>query len=94
MAAKKDQQDENAAVTPEQVVPDIAAVNEPTKVPVFVPAEAANEGVEARRAEPEYVVAIAPLFVGSAPAHQPGDRVPAENVERNGWQDKVRPLAV
>ncbi len=93
MAAKKDQQDDNAAVTPEQVVADVAAVNEPTRVPVFVPAEAANEGVEARRLEPEYVVAIAPLFVGSAPAHQPGDRVPAENVERNGWQDKVRPLA-
>ncbi len=93
MAAKKDQQD-NAPVTPEQVVADTAAVNEPTRVPVFVPAEAANEGVEARRAEPEYVVAIAPLFVGSAPAHQPGDRVPAENVQRNGWQDKVRPLAV
>ncbi len=92
MTAKKDQQD-NAPVTPEQVVSDIAAVNEPTRVPVFVPAEAANEGVEVRRAEPDYVVAIAPLFVGSAPAHQPGDRVPAENVERNGWQDKVRPLA-
>ncbi len=93
MARNKDQQDNSAAVTPEQVVSDTAAVNEPTKVPVFVPAEAANEGVETRRAEAEYVVAIAPLFVGSAPAHQPGDRVPAENVERNGWQDKVRPLA-
>ncbi len=92
MTAKKDQQ-ENAAVRPEDFVRDTAPVNEPTRVPVFSPAEAGNETPDVRRAEPEYVVAIAPLFVGSAPAHQPGDRVPAENVERNGWQDKVRPLA-
>lgn len=34
-------------------------------------------------------IATETLYVGVAPAHQAGDEVPAENVERNGWQDKV-----
>jgi hypothetical protein len=40
-------------------------------------------------AKDEYVIATAPLFIGYTRAHNPGDRVPAENVERNGWQDGV-----
>jgi hypothetical protein len=34
-------------------------------------------------------VATEPLFVGNARAHNPGDIVPEENVEANGWQDSV-----
>lgn len=34
-------------------------------------------------------IATEPLFVGRARAHNPGDEVPAENVEKNGWEDKV-----
>lgn len=34
-------------------------------------------------------VATEPLFIGTARAHNPGDVVPAENVERYGWQDQV-----
>jgi hypothetical protein len=34
-------------------------------------------------------IATEPLFVGNARAHNPGDEVPAENVEANGWQDSV-----
>ena len=39
-------------------------------------------------AEKTYI-ATEPLYVGTARAHNPGDVVPAENVERNGWQNKV-----
>lgn len=39
-------------------------------------------------AEKTYI-ATEPLFVGTARAHNPGDVVPADNVERNGWQDSV-----
>lgn len=34
-------------------------------------------------------IATEELFVGVARAHNVGDEVPAENVERNGWADKV-----
>jgi hypothetical protein len=34
-------------------------------------------------------IATEPLFIGTARAHNPGDVVPADNVERNGWQDGV-----
>ena len=34
-------------------------------------------------------IATTALFVGTARAHNPGDLVPAENVERNGWSDGV-----
>ena len=34
-------------------------------------------------------IATAPLFIGYARAHNVGDVVPDENVERNGWQDGV-----
>jgi hypothetical protein len=34
-------------------------------------------------------IATEPLFVGNARAHNPGDIVPEENVEANGWQDSV-----
>lgn len=38
---------------------------------------------------PETYVALEPLFIGTARAHNPHDRVPAENVERYGWHDSV-----
>ncbi|HXH77159.1 hypothetical protein [Nocardioides sp.] len=38
--------------------------------------------------EPTFI-ATEPLFIGTARAHNAGDRVPAENVERHGWQDQV-----
>jgi hypothetical protein len=34
-------------------------------------------------------IALEPLFIGTARAHNTGDRVPAENVERFGWQQQV-----
>jgi hypothetical protein len=34
-------------------------------------------------------VATEPLFIETARAHNPGDVVPAENVERYGWQKQV-----
>jgi len=34
-------------------------------------------------------IATEDLFIGTARAHFKGDEVPADNVERNGWQDKV-----
>lgn len=39
----------------------------------------------------EYVIALEDLYVpgGFACAHRKGDLVPADNVERGGWQDKV-----
>lgn len=35
------------------------------------------------------LVATEPLFIGRARAHNVGDLVPADNVERNGWTDGV-----
>lgn len=40
----------------------------------------------------KYVVATAPLFIDYTRAHNPGDLVPAENVDRNGWADGVAKL--
>lgn len=40
-------------------------------------------------AEPAYVAAE-DLFIARVRAHRAGDRVPAANVRRNGWDDKVR----
>lgn len=34
-------------------------------------------------------IALEPLFIGTARAHNTGDVVPAENVERHGWEDQV-----
>lgn len=34
-------------------------------------------------------IATEPLSIGTARAHNPGEVVPAENVERHGWQDQV-----
>ncbi len=34
-------------------------------------------------------IATETLYVGTAAAHQPGDVVPDDNVERNGWKDGV-----
>ncbi len=39
-------------------------------------------------AEKTYI-ATDPLYVGTALAHNVGDVLPAENVERNGWNDSV-----
>ncbi len=37
----------------------------------------------------ENLIATQPLFIGRARAANPGDVVPAENVEKYGWQDGV-----
>jgi hypothetical protein len=34
-------------------------------------------------------IATEKLYIGTALAHNVGDEVPDENVERNGWQDSV-----
>lgn len=56
-------------------------------------------GRQARRQEPEKApdpvaegvyVALEPLMVGAALAFAPGDRVPAEHVNKFSWRDKVR----
>jgi hypothetical protein len=44
-------------------------------------------------AAPPYYIAEQPLFIGGsqfARAHNVGDRVPVEHVERHGWQAGVR----
>ena len=38
-------------------------------------------------ADTDFVIALEPLFVGTARAHNRGDRVPKANVSSNGWQD-------
>lgn len=48
----------------------------------------------AEQAAPPYYIATAPLFIDGnqfARAHNPGDRVPVDHVDRYGWADKVRP---
>lgn len=40
-------------------------------------------------AEAKYKIATKPLFIGYARAHSPGDRVPVDNIARNGWEDGV-----
>jgi hypothetical protein len=40
-------------------------------------------------AETKDKVATQPLFIGRARAHNVGDVVPAENIEANGWEEKV-----
>lgn len=42
---------------------------------------------------PPYYIAERPLYIGDqfSRAHNPGDRVPADHVERYGWQAGVRP---
>jgi hypothetical protein len=37
----------------------------------------------------ETYVATEPLFIGVTRAHNPGDEVPAENVQKWGWHDQV-----
>lgn len=41
---------------------------------------------------PSYYIATAPLFIDDqfSRAHNVGDSVPAEHVDRYGWHDKVR----
>lgn len=34
-------------------------------------------------------IAKQPIFIGRARAHNPGDVVPARNVEKHGWHDLV-----
>lgn len=65
------------------VANDVAAVDEPTR-----------HQFPTAQTEPgsaEYVVATEELFCYGVRAHMPGDLVPADNVERNGWGEKVRP---
>jgi hypothetical protein len=48
----------------------------------------------ATAAPPPYYIAEQPLFIGGnqfARAHNVGDRVPAEHVEKYGWHAGVRP---
>lgn len=44
------------------------------------------------RPEPAFLRATKRLYVGVALAHVPGDLVPAQNVEPNGWADGVEPI--
>lgn len=37
----------------------------------------------------EWKIATAPLFIGYARAHSPGDRVHVDAVKEHGWQDGV-----
>ncbi len=70
------------ATTPETGVPvDQAAVAEPTQ----------HSFPTQQTEAPKYVVAKDELFVGGVRAHNVGDLVPVDNVERNGWADKVKP---
>ncbi|MEV4179942.1 hypothetical protein AB0J28_00665 [Streptosporangium canum] len=39
---------------------------------------------------PPYYIATAPLRIGTARAHNVGDRVPVEHVEKYGWANHVR----
>lgn len=41
-------------------------------------------------ADADMYIAKEDLFIGRARAHNKGDVVPAENVEPNGWDDKVQ----
>jgi hypothetical protein len=43
--------------------------------------------VETRK--PDVKIALEPLYVGTALAHNRGDEVPADNVEPNGWGEMV-----
>lgn len=38
---------------------------------------------------PETFIATEALFIGRSRAHNAGDAVPADNVEKYGWADKV-----
>lgn len=73
--------------------PDVAAVDgDDTAASAADGAQALPEA-EQEPLPPEYpyVIATERLYVyGGARAHNPGDRVPAGNVERNGWADLVR----
>ncbi|MEV6798540.1 hypothetical protein AB0M91_09350 [Micromonospora rifamycinica] len=53
--------------------------------------DAARADVVALLPAAGYVIATTSLYVaGGARAHLPGDRVPAGNVVRNGWENAVR----
>lgn len=60
---------------------DQAAVNEPTQH--VMPTQ------QTAGSEPQWGVATEELFVGGVRAHNVGDRVPLDNVDRNGWGGKV-----
>lgn len=55
---------------------------------------AAHQGQPAKQEQaPPYFIAAEPLFIDGNQfnrAHNPGDRVPADHVEKYGWADKVR----
>lgn len=41
---------------------------------------------------PKYLVALEPLFIGTARAHNPGDVVHADAVKANGWSEQTTGL--
>lgn len=43
-------------------------------------------------AKSEVFRAVKPLFVGIFRAHNPGDLVDADRVEKYGWRDSVEPV--
>jgi hypothetical protein len=55
------------------------------------PDKPATTAAPAEQPAPAYYIADEPLFIGIARAHNPGDLVPADHVERYGWRDKVHP---
>jgi hypothetical protein len=44
---------------------------------------------KADQAPPPYYIADEPLFIEHVRAHNPGDQVPVDHVERYGWADLV-----
>jgi hypothetical protein len=77
------------AAEPNTAAPDTAAVDE-QPVPVVRLSRTAPAGPPTPYPG-GYAIALANLRVpGGARAHRPGDRVPAGNIERNGWQELVR----
>ena len=55
---------------------------------------AKQDAVPADDAPPPYYIATEALFIGGnqfARAHNAGDRVPVDHVDRYGWADQVRP---
>ncbi|MFI7468135.1 hypothetical protein [Nonomuraea sp. NPDC049646] len=55
---------------------------------------AEQQAAQKPTAPPPYYIAVEPLFIDGnqfARAHNPGDMVPADHVDRFGWHANVRP---
>lgn len=52
----------------------------------------AKKTPEPKQTVESVMVATEPLSIDGVPAFNPGDPVPAEHVQRNGWEDKVKPV--